>query len=105
MNFVMPMIQKPSVSPNKMWQAVIIGLRIEVTNLSKPFNNSWPWPAPGERMRYHLGMAAEFEKGKDHFAAAFHLGQVLLQEPGNVAAKQRRDAALKAHQEAIQPKK
>jgi uncharacterized protein with WD repeat len=58
---------------------------------------AWPLPARAERLRYHGEQARLAEGQQQWFAAAFHLGRLLQDQPDDDALKQRRDAALKNH--------
>ena len=57
----------------------------------------WPLPDRAERQAYHGHQAALAEKEKQHFAAAYHLGWLLLDSPNDPDLRRRRDEALKAH--------
>ena len=57
--------------------------------------NAWPPPDRAERLRYHGAQARQAEEQKQWFAAAFHLGRLLLDQPGDADLQRRRDAALK----------
>jgi hypothetical protein len=72
---------------------------VAVIDLLRPAPAGSPWPLPNreERQRYHAEQAARAEKDRQHFAAAFHLGRLLLDDPGNADLKRRRDLALKRH--------
>lgn len=59
-----------------------------------PSDNFWPFPDRNERIRYHTEKAALAEKDKQWFAAAFHLGRLLLDQPDEADFKRRRDDAL-----------
>ena len=59
-----------------------------------PNANRWPLPDRAERIRYHTEQAARAEQEQRWFAAAFHLGRLLLDDPDNADLKKRRDAAL-----------
>ncbi len=62
--------------------------------------NLWPLPNLAERKRYHTEQAALAEKEQQWFAVAFHLGRLLLDAPDDVDLKQRREEALRKHNEA-----
>jgi hypothetical protein len=66
------------------------------TRLVVPKANHWPLPDAVERRAYHGEQAALAEKEKQWFAAAFHLGRLLLDAPDDVDLKRRREQALKA---------
>jgi hypothetical protein len=72
------------------------GVVVTDSRLADPKANHWPLPDAAERKRYHGEQAALAEKQKRHFAAAFHLGRLLLDSP-EADLKKRRDAALKGH--------
>jgi hypothetical protein len=57
---------------------------------------AWAKPNPA----WHTARAADAEKAGDHFAVAFHLGRLLLDDPDNATLKKRREDALKKHEEA-----
>jgi hypothetical protein len=63
----------------------------------------WPLPDAAERKHYHSEQARLAEQQQQWFAAAFHLGRLLLDEPNNAEWQQRRQQALKKHA-AAQPK-
>ena len=46
---------------------------------------------------YHAAQADLAEKEKQWFAAAFHVGRLLLDEPDNTDLKKRHEEALKNH--------
>jgi hypothetical protein len=56
------------------------------------------------RGRYHTEQAALAEKANRHFAAAFHLGRLLLDDPDNSELKNRREAAFRKYAETIPAK-
>ena len=62
-----------------------------------PKGDPWPFPDKAERKAYHSEQAALAEKEKRHFAAAFHLGRLLLDDPADAGLKKRREEALKLH--------
>jgi WD40 repeat protein len=55
----------------------------------------WPLPDRAERLRYHAEQARLAEEHKQWFAAAFHLGRLLQDQPDDADLKRRQDAALK----------
>jgi WD40 repeat protein len=60
----------------------------------EPEQAGWRWwidPAPW----WHEGQALRAEADREWFAAAFHLGRVLIYLPNNAELRRRRDAALK----------
>jgi WD40 repeat protein len=62
-----------------------------------PRANEWPLSDAAERERYHGEQARLAEEQKQWFAAAFHLGRLLLDRPGDADLKRRREQALKNH--------
>ena len=46
-----------------------------------PERNAWPLPGAAERRRYHTEQARLAEQQQQWFAAAFHLGRLLLDTP------------------------
>jgi hypothetical protein len=97
----MPVIPPPGSarSPDARLVAKPDGLRVAVIDLLRPAPTGDPWPLPdlAERKRYHGEKAALAEKEKQWFAAAFHLGRLLLDSPNDADLKRRRDDALKGH--------
>jgi WD40 repeat protein len=59
--------------------------------------NLWPLPDRDERLRYHNEQARLAEQEKQWFAAAFHLGRLLLDQPDDADLKRRRAQALANH--------
>jgi WD40 repeat protein len=59
-------------------------------------DNSWPLPDAADRRRYHAEQADRAEKEKQWFAAAFHLGRLLLDMPKDEELKRRRQEALRS---------
>ena len=85
-------------SPNGRFTAWPDGLGVALVDPFRPLPQGDPWPLPdaAERKSYHSEQATLAEKQQQHFAAAFHLGQLLLDSP-DAALKKRRDAALAKH--------
>ena len=75
------------------------GSAVTVTDPRKPAPTGDPRPLPtlAERKRYHGAKAALAEKHQQWFAAAFHLGRLLLDSPDDADLKHRREQALKSH--------
>jgi WD40 repeat protein len=87
----------PAHSPDGHLVAEADGLVVSVTDVFKTAPKSDPFPDAAQRKRYHTEQAALAEKHKQHFALAFHLGRLLLDDPDNAGLKKRRDDALKRH--------
>jgi len=89
----------PATSPDGFLLAEASGRAVAVLDrrLADPKENHWPPPDRDERRRYHAEQAAEAEKAKQWYAAAFHVGRLLLDDPDNAEFKKRRDDALKKH--------
>lgn len=92
----------PARSPDGFLCAEPRGLDVAVTDtrLVDPKANRWPLPDRAERLRYHGERAALAEKEQRWFAAAFHLGRLLLDDPDSADLKRRHADALKKHAEA-----
>ena len=87
----------PANSPDGFRRAVPQPYGIAVSDSRwPPNNNAWPLPDAAERRRYHTTQAAKAEQQNQWFAAAFHLGRLLLDAPNDANLKCRRDAALRA---------
>jgi hypothetical protein len=72
--------------------------------LSDPKAREWPLPDADERKHYRGEQARLAEQQKQWFAAAFHLGRLLLDQPDDAELKRRRDQALKNHETDEVPK-
>jgi WD40 repeat protein/tRNA A-37 threonylcarbamoyl transferase component Bud32 len=59
--------------------------------------NAWTPPDRAERLRYHGEQAHQAEGQKQWFAAAFHLGQMLRDQPDDADLTRRRAVAQKNH--------
>jgi WD40 repeat protein len=59
--------------------------------------NAWTPPDRAERLRYHGEQARLAEGQKQWFAAAFHLGRMLRDQPDDADLIRRRVAALQNH--------
>ena len=90
----------PTRSPDGKRAAQPAGNVINVSDLLPPAPEGDPWPLPdaAERLRYHTEQADLAEKQKQHFAAAFHVGRLLLDDPENADLKKHREQALQAHE-------
>jgi WD40 repeat protein len=85
-------------SPDGRLVAVAEGKVIYIQRLQdkEPEQAGWRWwidPAPW----WHAGLALQAEANKEWFAAAFHLGRLLLDQPNDAELRRRRDTALKNH--------
>jgi WD40 repeat protein/tRNA A-37 threonylcarbamoyl transferase component Bud32 len=90
----------PARSPDGFLRAEPRGSDLAVTDTRRvidPTANHWPLPDRAERIRYHSEQAARAEKEKHWFAAAFHLGRLLLDSPDDADLKRRHELALKNH--------
>jgi hypothetical protein len=87
----------PVISPDGRLKAEPDGDTVAVTDSLKPAGSPWPFPDAADRKRYHSEQAADAEAKKQWFAAAFHLGRLLLDDPDNANLKKRRDQAQQAH--------
>src|SRR5439155_89442 len=89
----------PAHSPDGFWVAKPDGTSLAFTDrrLADPKANHWPLPDAAERKVYHGEQAALAEKEGRWFAAAFHLGRLLLDSPGDAGLKRRHEQALKGH--------
>jgi len=89
----------PATSPDGRFVAKADGSGVVVIDLLRPAPQGDPWPFPdaADRTRYHSEQAALAEQEKHHFAAAFHLGRLLLDDPDNVELIKRREQALLKH--------
>jgi len=86
----------PAISPDGRLSAKPVGFGVAVVDLLRPaLGDSWPFPDAVERKRYHSEQAALAATEEQWFAAAFHLGRLLLDDPGNAELTRRRDEALK----------
>jgi hypothetical protein len=56
-------------------------------NTAGVVSEAWPLPDPAERKRYHTEQAALAVQQKHWFAAEFHLGRVLRDDPGDAAVR------------------
>ena len=92
-----------ALSPDGRLRAEPRGLTVAVFDPRRVAeDNVWMLPNAAERRRYHTEKAALAEKEKQWFAAAFHLGRLLLDAPHDGELKRRRDEALRRHAAAIQ---
>jgi hypothetical protein len=87
----------PARSPDGDLEARVTGRTVELmdSRLIESKANHWPLPDRAERLSYHGEQAALAEKQRQHFAAAFHLGRMLLDDPDNAGLKRRLDEAVK----------
>jgi WD40 repeat protein len=92
----------PVRSPDGFLRAEPRGNTIAVidTRQPQPETAVWPLPDAAERKRYHTEQARLAEQDKQWFAVAFHLGRLLLDAPDDVDLKQRREEALRKHNES-----
>src|SRR5262249_10187531 len=72
-----------ALSPAGFFRAGPRGSDVVVTDTRRldPAANEWPLPDRDERLRYHGESAALAERERRWFAAAFHLGRLLLESP------------------------
>ena len=73
------------------------GATVAIVDLLAPAGSPWPFPDATERKHYHGEQIARAEKEKRHFAAAYHLGRLLLDDPDNAGLKLRRGEARRRH--------
>jgi hypothetical protein len=91
--------RRDCVSPDGTHRALILG-RSEVLLIDTALHqrqNRRPLPSRAERLRYHGEQARQAEERREWFAAAFHLGRMLLDQPDDADLRRRRDTALKNH--------
>jgi hypothetical protein len=91
-------------SPNGTRRALVVSHEVLLidTALHKR-QNQRPLPDRAERLRYHGEQARRAEARRQWFAAAFHLGRMLLDQPDDADLRHRRDTALKKHGAAKAP--
>ena len=83
-----------SLSPDGRHSAIAEGNGVRIVDLLKPAGSPWLFPVAAERKRYHAEQANLAEQKKRWFAAAFHLGRLLLDEPNNSELRKRREDAM-----------
>jgi hypothetical protein len=80
----------PASSPDGFRHAVTQGKTIAVIDKRPPLkDNAWPLPDAAERRRYHTEQANLAEREKQWFAAEFHLGRVLRDDPEHATVQTR----------------
>jgi hypothetical protein len=89
---------RDALSPDGAFRALANGTDVVLIDTAEyARRNTWPPPDRAERLRYH-GEQIRLAEGQKHwFAAAFHLGRMLRDQPGDADLQRRRDAALKNH--------
>jgi hypothetical protein len=99
-----PTDSRDCVSPDRTYRALAYLADVVLIDVAlHKRQNRWPLPDRAERPRYHGEQARLAEDRREWFAAAFHLGRMLLDQPGDADLLRRRDAALKKHAAAPAP--
>ena len=90
--------RRDALRPDGAVWAVANGNDVQLIDLALARSRAaWPLPDRAERLRYHGEQARQAEQQQQWFAAAFHLGRLLLDQPGDADLQRRRAAALKNH--------
>lgn len=85
-------------SPDGRFMATLDNVKVQVIDLLGPSStDSSPWTFPDaiDRKDYHVRQADLAEIEKNDFAAAFHVGRLLLDDPDNIDLKNRLKQAIK----------
>ena len=86
------------LSPDHAHRALVYGADVLLINTADyARRNAWTAPDQAERLRHHGEQARLAEGQQQWFAAAFHLGRMLRDQPDDADLQRRRDAALKNH--------
>jgi WD40 repeat protein len=85
----------PATSPDGAFRAEPRGAQVVIIDTRLPEPTDWPLPDAAERKRYHTAQAILAEQQREWFAFAFHVGRLLLDDPGNADLQRRRDEALR----------